>query len=248
MRILLLDIETAPNLAYVWGLWEQNIGINQIADAGYVLCWSAKWLGEDEVLHDSVHRSSAKKMLKEIHSLLNEADVVVHYNGSKFDIPTLNKEFLTHNMMPPSPYKQIDLLCVSRGTFKFQSNKLDYVSKHIGVGTKVKHPGFQLWIDCMANNPEAWKLMEEYNKGDVTLLEKVYYKFRPWIRNHPNVGAYAGGGHKCPNCAGTHLQRRGITPPNQYGSRYQRLQCKDCGTWSRTKEKVVVATTTVVGA
>lgn len=247
MKILLLDIETAPNLAYVWGLWDQNIAINQIADAGYVLCWAAKWLDEKEVKFDSLHQSSEKKMLKGVHALLNDADVVVHYNGAKFDVPTLNKEFLINKMAPPAPYKQIDLLSVSRGTFKFQSHKLDYVSKSIGEGTKVKHPGFQLWIDCMAGDEEAWKLMETYNKGDITLLEKVYYRFRPWIRNHPNVGLYNGGGYKCPNCASARLQRRGITPPNTHGVLYQRYQCSDCGTWCRDKLKVAKAATTIVG-
>lgn len=247
MKILLLDIETAPNLAYVWGLWDQNIAINQIADAGYVLCWAAKWLDQKQVMFDSLHQSSEKKMLKGIHALLDEADVVIHYNGAKFDVPTLNKEFLINKMGPPAPYKQLDLLSVSRGTFKFQSHKLDYVSKSIGEGTKVKHPGFQLWVDCMAGDDEAWALMEKYNKGDVTLLEKVYYRFRPWIRNHPNVGAYAGGGMKCPNCGDSHLQRRGITPPNTHGVRYQRFVCKDCGTWCRDKIKVAKAAMTIAG-
>ena len=27
-KCLVLDIETAPNLGYIWGLWDQNIGIN----------------------------------------------------------------------------------------------------------------------------------------------------------------------------------------------------------------------------
>jgi len=247
VKILLLDIETAPNLAYVWGLWEQNIAINQIADAGYVLCWSAKWLGEKKVMFDSVHRSNHTTMLKGIHKLLDEADVIIHYNGSKFDIPTLNKEFLTHKIAPPSPYKQIDLLKVSRGTFKFQSNKLDYVGHTIGEGTKVKHPGFQLWIDCMAGVKSAWILMEKYNKGDVTLLEKVYYRFRPWIRNHPNVAAYdAIDG--CPSCSSVKLQRRGVTPPNQHGTRYQRFQCGDCGAWARSRVKVSKPNMTKAGA
>ncbi len=109
MKILLLDIETSPNTAHVWGLWQQNVSINQLMESSYVLCYAAKWLDNEEVLFDSVHQSKPKKMLKGIHGLLNEADAVVHYNGTKFDIPTLNKEFLLHSYNPPSPYKQIDL-------------------------------------------------------------------------------------------------------------------------------------------
>lgn len=183
-KILLLDIETSPNTAHVWGIWQQNIGLNQLLESSYTMCYSAKWLGEDEIFFDSVFESDSQAMLVGIHELIDQADAVVHYNGSKFDMPTLNKEFLLAGLTPPSPVKQIDLLQVAKKQFRFVSNKLDYVSQALGLGKKTEHMGHELWIQCMANNPEAWKLMEEYNKNDVILLEKVYYKFRPWIKQH----------------------------------------------------------------
>lgn len=229
MKILLLDIETAPNLAYVWGLWEQNINTSHIVDNGYVLCWAAKWLGEDKVMFDSIYESSEKQMLKGVHKLLDEADVVVHYNGRSFDIPTLNKEFLLNKMTPPAPYKQIDLLQVVRREFRFQSNKLDFISKTLGHQGKHKHGGFQLWVDCMAMKPAAWKEMRTYNIGDVVELEKVYMDVRPWIKNHPNRNSYDGDG-QCPVCGGKHYQQRGPVPHKEG---YRRAQCmtKGCGKW-----------------
>jgi uncharacterized protein YprB with RNaseH-like and TPR domain len=89
-KILLLDIETSPNTAHVWGIWDQNIGLNQLLESSYTLCYAAKWLGKKEVIFDSVNKSSQKKMLQGIHKLLDEADAVIHYNGARFDIPTLN--------------------------------------------------------------------------------------------------------------------------------------------------------------
>jgi predicted RNA-binding Zn-ribbon protein involved in translation (DUF1610 family)/DNA polymerase elongation subunit (family B) len=236
MRILLLDIETAPNLVHVWGLWQQNVGINQIMDSGYVLCWAAKWYGDEEGFFDSVHQSSSKKMLKGIHTLLDEADAVVHYNGTKFDIPTLNKEFLLHGLPPPAPYKQIDLLRTARSQFRFPSNKLDYIAGSLGLGNKVTHRGHQLWIDCMNKDDAAWEEMREYNIQDVVLLEKVYDKLMPWIKSHPNHGLYGEVANSCPNCGGTHLQRRGTARTK--ASIYQRMQCKDCGTWSRGTKSI----------
>jgi hypothetical protein len=238
MKLLLLDIETAPNVVHVWGLWKQNVGINQILDAGYVMCWSAKWLGEEEVYFDSVHRSGPKRMLRGIHKLLEEADAVIHYNGTKFDIPTLNKEFLVHGMLPPATYKQIDLLKTARTQFKFPSNKLDYVAKALGVRQKVKHAGHELWIRCLAGEAKAWEEMEEYNRGDVAVLEDVYFKLLPWIRNHPNVGLYNDVADVCPHCGGVHLQRRGFAYTG--AGKYQRYQCNGCGTWSRSKHTVAV--------
>lgn len=244
IKILLLDIETAPNLAYVWGIWEQNISTGQIVDSSYILCWAAKWLGDKEVMHDSLHKSSEKKMLKGVHKLLSEADAVVHYNGKSFDVPTLNKEFLLNKMAPPAPYKQIDLLQVSRSTFRFQSHKLDYVMKILGHGGKVKHEGFQLWVKCMDGDAAAWSRMEEYNKGDVTGLEKVYYDFRPWIKGHPNHGAYDERS-SCPHCGEDKLQQRGTAVTRD--TKYVRYQCTGCGAWSRGKKSVNKAKTTIQG-
>jgi DNA polymerase elongation subunit (family B) len=230
MKILLLDIETAPNLVHVWGLWNQNVGINQIMDSGYVLCWAAKWYGNDQIHFDSVYKSKPKRMLERIYDMLEEADAVIHYNGTKFDIPTLNKEFLLHGMTPPAPYKQIDLLRTARSNFRFPSNKLDYIAQSLGLGKKVKHIGHELWIRCMNNDDEAWQMMEDYNKQDVVLLEKVYEKLKPWVKSHPNHGVYEGG-ICCTNCGGTNYQRRGWSYTQ--ANKYQRFACNDCGTWFR---------------
>jgi hypothetical protein len=225
---------------HVWGLWQQNVHISQIMDSSYVLCWSAKWLGTDEIYFDSVHQSKPKAMLKKIHKLLEEADAVIHYNGTRFDIPTLNKEFLLQGLMPPATYKQIDLLLTARGRFRFPSNKLDFIAKALGVGKKHEHAGHELWVKCMAGDEESWKIMEEYNKNDVVLLEEVYNVFRPWIRNHPNLNLYTDGeDDMCPNCGGSHLRKRGYSYTTT--QKYQRYQCADCGTWSRARKCVLTS-------
>ncbi len=237
MRILLLDIESAPNTAHVWGLFKQNISISQLMDSSYVLCWAAKWLGDDYVYFDSVHRSKPKQMLKGIHQLLSEADAVIHYNGTRFDIPTLNKEFLLNGYAPPASYKQIDLLKTAKDRFRFPSNKLDYVAQSLGVGEKHKHAGHELWVKCMAGDDDSWKVMEEYNVQDVVLLESVYHKLLPWIKNHPNIALYDGQEEEtCPNCGGNHLIRRGLA--HTIVGTYQRYQCNDCGTWSRDRKNI----------
>lgn len=230
MKILLLDIESSPNTAHVWGLWQQNVSLNQLMESSYVLCYAAKWLGEKEMFFDSVHQSKPKKMLKGIHGLLNDADAVIHYNGSKFDIPTLNKEFLLHSFNPPSPYRQIDLLRTVRSNFRFPSNKLDYVAQRLGLGKKQEHEGHELWVKCMNGDKDAWKRMEKYNIQDVVLLENLYNSLLPWIKSHPNHNLFQDG-HVCPTCASTALQKRG-TSISGTGT-YQRYQCKGCGSWSQ---------------
>lgn len=227
MKILLLDIETAPNVAHVWGLWQQNVGLPQILDSGYVLCWSAKWLDSDEIMFASTYHNGPKMMLKMIHQLLDEADVVVHYNGDKFDIPTLNKEFLLYNLTPPAPSKHTDLLKTVRRQFRFPSNKLDYIAQALGIGRKTSHIGHELWIRCMNNEDTAWKQMRDYNTNDVVLLEKVYKKLKPWIKGHANYSLYSEDSHVCPNCGSSKFHKKGFAYTNSCV--YQRYKCNDCG-------------------
>ena len=232
MKTLLLDIETAPNVAYVWGLFKQNVALNQLEATSHTLCWSAKWLGEEEIAFRSVQKGKGgeKRMLLDIHKRLDSADAVVHFNGQKFDIPTLNKEFVKHGMRPPSPYKQIDLYRVCKQAFRFESNKLAFILRALGIGGKVAHEGFTLWVKCMKGDPEAWKRMEQYNRGDVVGLEALYKRLTPWIKNHPNVSAYRGV-ECCPKCGSDHFQSRGqiLTTMNHY----KRYQCVECGGWFR---------------
>ena len=230
MKVLLLDIETSPNTAYVWGLWDQNVGLNQIIESSETLCWTAKWLDSHDVYFNSLHTTSRHDLVRSIHSLLDTADIVVHYNGTKFDIPTLNKEFLMEGLDPPSPYKQVDLYQVVKRSFRFPSNKLDYVVQALGIGKK-QPTSFTLWVDCMNNNADAWKVMEEYNRHDVVLLESLYERLKPWIRQPIN---YSVVSHSlvCPNCGSSDYVRRGFALTAT--CKYQRYKCKSCSNWFRS--------------
>lgn len=230
MRILALDIETAPNLCYTWGLYGQNIAINQIDQPGYTLCWAAKWLDEDKVMFSSIRKDGADKMLAKIHSLLDKADAVLSYNGLKFDLPTLNKEFLIKGYPPPAPYKHIDLYQVAKRQFNFVSKKLDFIVRQLGIGSKVEHKGHDLWTECMAGDKEAWRTMEEYNRHDVEILVSLYDKMRPWCDKHPSHGAYSGVSC-CPKCGSEEFQRRGVAVTQAF--KYPRFQCQSCGGWFR---------------
>ena len=230
MNILFLDIETSPNTAHVWGLWNQNVSINQLLESSYTLCWAAKWAGNDTIMFDSIHQSSPKQMVKRIHNLLEQADVVVHYHGTHFDIPTLNKEFILFNMPPPSPYRQVDLLKTVRKRFRFASNKLGYVAERLKLGKKYDHEGHTLWIRCMDGNDDAWIEMEHYNRHDVVLLERLYYKLLPWIQQHPNHSVFQGEA-VCPTCQSTRYQKRGFAITQ--AGKYQRYQCQACHSWFR---------------
>ena len=231
MNILFLDIETAPNTAFVWGLWDQNISHDQLQESSYILCWAAKWYGKPKIYHASAEHHSRAEVLKPIHALLDKADIVVHFNGTKFDIPILNREFVKHLFLPPSPYKQIDLFRVVKRAFRFESNKLAYITVALGLKGKIGHEGFQLWVDCMNGVKKAWRTMRAYNQNDVVILEPLYERLRPWIARHPTVIAEKEG-MSCPKCGATAVQSRGsmIT----LAKIYNRWQCQVCGGWFRS--------------
>lgn len=227
MKILALDIETAPHKVYAWGLWDQRIALNQIVEPGYTLCYAAQWLGERGIRFDSIRKSGKKRMLRGVYDLLSEADAVCHYNGVSFDIPVLRAEFMEQHWGPPAPFAQIDLIKVARSA-RMASRKLDYLAQRLGLGHKIQHKGMDLWRECMAGDAKAWAVMERYNKQDVRLLVRLYKELRPWIKGHPNSRLYGAEGVDCRH---EHVQARGWAVTR--AGRYPRFQCKDCGSWLR---------------
>ena len=235
MRILLLDIETTPHTVYVWGLFNnQSISPDNIEETGSVLCWAAKWHGEKEMLHAS-RADGHKRMLVGIHKLLTEADVVVHYNGTKFDIPKLNAEFVKYGMSPPAPYKQVDLYRQVKQTFKFASNKLSFVAEQLGLEKK-KKAEYILWIRAMHGDTKALNELIEYNKQDVVVLEELYNRIIPWVDQHPNHSAFEDK-KCCPKCGSGEIQRRGRQVSRT--AVYARFQCLGCGGWFRDNKRLL---------
>lgn len=233
-RILVIDIETSPNLAYVWDIWNQNVSIGQLQSTTEVICFAAKWLGEDEVMFWSQHTDGYTVMVDAAWRLLDEADAVIHYNGKRFDVPHLNREFVAAGMVPPKPFRQIDLLSAVKRRFRFPSNKLQYVSTALGLPGKQSHEGFDLWRKCMDGDPDAWARMETYNRQDVILTEELYQILLPWIPGHPNLNLYTEGAG-CPSCGGAVIEA-GFAYTQL--SKFQQYRCTACGALSRGSRRL----------
>lgn len=233
-KILLLDIETAPTMAYIWDLFTRYVPHSQVVEPGYTMCWAAKWLGTKEMMYKSVYHDGEEDMVDTIWALLDEADVLIHFNGSKYDIPKLNNEFLQWGMGPPSPAQEVDLYRTAKNRFKLLSNSMAYVAKTLGIQGKHHHKGMALWTECMAGEAGSWAEMKKYNIQDVKMLEDIYAQLLPWIQPHPNLGLYQDEERPvCPNCGSVHLQSRGYYYTATL--KYNRLHCQDCGKWSRER-------------
>lgn len=240
LKILVFDIETSPIKAYTWRLWKQTISHDNIISDWIMLTWSAKWLFSDNVLSDKLTVDESKKendyrICQSIWDLLNEADIVIAHNGDKFDLRKLNTRFMYHGMGTPSSYQSIDTLKHARKQMAVSSNRLDYLGQFFGLGKKLEHSGFDLWVRCMNHEEEAFNEMERYNIQDVLLLESVYLHLRPFIKPHPNVGLLIGDNiHRCPSCGSDKLEPRSdyYTTVNVFTEFY----CNDCGSNCRSRK------------
>lgn len=239
VKILIFDIETSPLLAWVWRRFKQNIYLDQTVKEWFMICWSAKWLGSEEVLSEcltpeEILKEDDKRITKELWSIIDQADIVIAHNGKKFDVPKMNSRFILAGLPPTSSYIQIDTKEIAAKQFGFSSNKLDALAGYFDIELK-DDTDFELWKRCLKGEQEALDYMENYNRKDVTILEQVYLKLRPWIKNHPNIGLYLEEDNiVCPTCGSKHLSEDNSFHYTSV-NKYKVMRCDDCGAVSRLR-------------
>lgn len=244
-RVLYFDIETSPNIADVWGMWDQNIGLTQLRESsriiGFGYKWRsgkpAKWISEYDPKTGEL--SQQHQMLQAAHELYDQADIVVTYNGDKFDHKRLNTAWVSAGITPPSPSKSLDLFKVVSRNFQFPSKKLAYVADRLIGDTKIQNGGHQLWRDCLDPGVDkkkrraAWDLMARYCMQDVDLLEPLHTVLEPWLQDSQSfglIGAPKTAPH-CRKCGSSEVRKRGFAyTPTQA---YQQYRCDSCGGWTR---------------
>lgn len=242
-KILLLDIEIAPIIAHVWQLYDVNVGLNQIQHDWFILSWSAKWLDSKKVfyrdLRGKVKNRKDKPILTELWNLLDKADLVIHQNGKKFDIPKINARFLINRIKggkPPSPFRQIDLRDINKKNFGFTSNKLEYVTNALNKKyKKLKHnkfAGHELWVECLKDNITAWREMKKYNTYDILSLEESYKIVRNWD-NSINFSVFSNNLASTCSCGSSRYRKRGFRFTNT--GKFQSFECLECGKHFQSK-------------
>ena len=244
MRVCYFDIETSPHKAYVWRLYDENVGLNQLIEVSRVICaaWQFEQDGHVEPMQfaaewetpgdEYVAVGGHGVMVDKIHRALSEADAVVHYNGTSFDERHLNREFIQAKHDPPARYQTIDLYLAIKRKFTFASAKLEQVSKELGIRKGKLHTDFTLWRDVLAGDDKAQRQMQKYNEEDVRLLVDLYHELLPWIDRHPNVALYEGDEQvRCTHCGSTDVTKYGFSRTS--AGTFQRYSCRECGSQSR---------------
>lgn len=237
-KILLFDLETAPMTAYVWGRWKQNISLSETINEWFIICWSAKWLDDNEIFYGVLTPEEALnqddcRIVGMLWNLMNQADIICAYNGRDFDIPKMNSRIIVNKYPPLNSYKIIDPYQIVKKQFGFSCNKLDAMARYFGFDVKLD-TDFELWARCLKGDQEALDYMVLYNKRDVELLENVFKKILPYAKGVPNLNVYRDSTvMKCPICGCEEVIQTGYYYTNAY--RYNEYTCTRCGAKSRSK-------------
>lgn len=233
-KILLYDLEVSRSIVEGYGnKWEFKV-VKTIRPQ-ILMCYAYKWLGDKNIRFVTIHDyHTYKEFVQSLADRLDEADIAVAHNLNKFDDKMSFRFFIKDDIAPPSPYHKIDTLQVARGHFKFESNSLNDLAEYLDIGSKEKITYADLEDDFL-NNP-TWKIikkMEKYNKKDIVLLEGIYLKMRPYMKNHPNIAVIddAGG---CPKCGSHERQYRGYSYTKT--GVYRNIFCKGCKGWYKERQ------------
>jgi hypothetical protein len=240
-KILYWDLETLPNIAYAFNLYDYKKP-NMLIKEKSIITFAYKWAGDKstKVVTALDFQKGTKKdpyddrgLVEFISSIVQEADYVVGHYADKFDVRFFRARALINGLPSPPPFATIDTYKLAKKYFHLNANRLDYLGKLLGVGGK-SSSGWQLWEDSAKGDEKAIAKMAAYNKRDVDLLEAVFLKILPHttgVLNQKLFGTKTD--HVCPTCNSTKLQKRG-TIVNKLTKR-QRYVCTECGSWHSEK-------------
>lgn len=202
-----------------------------------LMCYAWKDLGSKKIHYVSRHHfKKYKDFVQSLADMLNESDISIAHNARGFDDKMSNTFFIKEGVDVPSPRKSIDTLQVARSVFRFPGNSLNQLCEYLGIGSKEKITYADIETEFMSNpTRKIERQMAKYNKKDVELLEKVYERLRPYMKNHPLINTYSGNAFSCPKCGGSNLQKRGFAYTAT--AVYQQYACltENCGAWSRER-------------
>ena len=240
---MFFDIETSFNIGIFWRSgYNLTIQPDDIIKERAIICVSWKWENEDEV-HNLTwdNKQCDKKLLKAFLKELNKADEIIAHNGDRFDIKWLRTRCLFHGLEMFPKYQTIDTLKEAKSQFNFNSNKLDYIAKFLGVGAKLKHEGMDMWKAIIFDkDKDALARMVEYCDMDVIVLEKVFEKLRPYSNKGINYATLNGEDKFCcPNC-GTENVRVRKTYTTRQGTLQHYMTCNPCNTNYKVNNKTYI--------
>ena len=246
-KIVLFDLETMPNLQEVMKVMTQLSnypGLTMKATINSIICFGYKIFGEKKT--NCINAWDFKEWKKDINNdkplvekaieVLSDADCVVTHNGKSFDWKFLQTRIMYHGLNPLPKILHVDTKHVAKSNLFLFNNKLNTLGKALVSEEKLENGGWDLWCKVMQKDPSAMRLMTDYCKQDVNLLEKVFKVLRPLITHLPNYNMFREHDKDCcPNCGSTLLEKFGVRV--QKNGVWQRYNCRSCGSRSQRKKE-----------
>jgi uncharacterized protein YprB with RNaseH-like and TPR domain len=233
-KMLFFDIETS--LANVLGFIDHRNQINvlgeNIINSSKIVSWAGQWLFEepfgDVMTPKEAINGDPRRIVKNLWNALDEADIVVTYNGKTFDVPYANTFFALYGLGQPSQFAHIDMYNVVKKKLYIKPATLDNVCQTYGLPPKIRTTN-KLWHDCFFGDQDALNEMFTYNKQDVVILKDLYLYLRPFIGAHPNLAFYLKDVNKlvCPVCGAQTLTKL-IKPYTTLLNVFDAFRCDSC--------------------
>ena len=230
IKRLYLDLETSPNVVLSWRVgYDIKIDCDNIIKERAIICAGYKWETDKAariIVWDK--NQDDKKLLQKVIAIAKDADEIIMHNGDRFDWPWVMARAAFHGLRVP-PVKTVDTLQWARRKFNFNSNKLDYIAKFLGIGGKIKTE-FGLWKDiCLHSCPKSLKQMADYCKRDVELLERVHKRLEDFVPAKTHVGVLAGRDKWTSPFNGSTKVKKNLTRVTACGGKRHQMQCLTTG-------------------
>lgn len=168
-----------------WGLRHASLDIETSGgfntSYGRILCIALLLEGEREVrVLDAFRYEDEKRALLALHDLWNKFEILVTFNGKKFDSRFIAGRMMQHGL-PMLPRKlHLDLLPYCR-KWRLASARLASVSEALKLQDQKGHVPAEFWNRATGGDREAYDTIVAYCKQDVRCLPELLSHVRPMV-------------------------------------------------------------------
>lgn len=166
------------------GVWDiEATGLN--AAFGHLLCVGVKTIGSkdstifriDDFQGYTRARWDDRRLSYAAKKALEQYDVLVSYNGTRYDIPFFNTRLVENGFKPlSSDIKHADLLKTVRARMRLHSNRLDALTKFLGTSSSKTPLTPDVWRRAGAGDRASIDFVVDHNLHDLLTLEESFNK------------------------------------------------------------------------